>query len=94
VEVRCGDDDVDAVDPGLDGGVDVLDDPPGGAADLCVEPLGGDELHGLELSLGDACESGLDDLDPEGVDGPGYAELLLRCQGDSRGLFPIAEGCV
>jgi hypothetical protein len=94
MEVGGGDYDVDAVDPGPDGGVDVPDDPPGGAADLRVEPLAGDELNGLELSLGDACEARLDDLDPEGVDGPGYAELLLGCQGDSRGLFPVAEGCV
>ena len=94
MEIRGGDDDVDAVYPGLDGCVDVLDDPPGCAADLCVESFGCYEPHGFELSLGDACESRLDNLDPEGVYGPGYAEFFFRCQGYSGGLFPVAEGCV
>ena len=78
----------------LAGAVDVLHAGAGQAGDDGVLRALGDLLHGLEVALRGDRESGLDDVDPHGVEELGDFELLLMRHGGAGALLAVAQGGV
>ena len=98
MEVGAGEEDVDAaLGGGLDGaggGFDVLALAAGEGGDAGAVNLAGDGLDGVEVAVGGDGEAGFDDVDAEGGELVGEAQLFCVVHGAAGRLFAVAEGGV
>ena len=79
---------------GAGGGLDVLALAAGERGDDGAAHLAGDGADGLGVAIGGDGEAGLEDVDAEGRELVGHAELLVVVHGAAGGLFAVAEGGV
>ena len=88
------DEDMHHIHPAVQAGVHVGLRHPGEAADHRLEAHPRDGLHCLVLALRGGGKAGLDDMDPDLGELPGYLLLLGEREGDARCLLAIPEGGV
>lgn len=56
--------------------------------------LGGDGTYGVEVTFGSDGKACFEDVDAEGAELVGHAQLFVEVHGASGGLFAVAEGGV